>query len=197
MDFKKTTFIKTVVRLEDRPRFLLPEVIFIGRSNVGKSTLINALTSQKKLAKTSSTPGKTRYLNYYMVDHQFSLVDAPGFGYTAYGKQDLERFAELMQPYFVEAKPRLALYLMDSRRDVLESDIQWIRELNRQMNVLLVFTKIDVLNQKEQAALIKQLKTLGLSNEEFAFVSQENQRLVEKLRDLIRSFFPNTKIETP
>jgi GTP-binding protein len=197
MDFKKTTFIKTVVRLEDRPRFLLPEVIFIGRSNVGKSTLINALTSQKKLAKTSSTPGKTRYLNYYMVDHQFYLVDAPGFGYTAYGKQDLERFAELMQPYFVEAKPRLALYLMDSRRDVLESDIQWIRELNRQMNVLLVFTKIDVLNQKEQAALIKQLKTLGLSNEEFAFVSQENQRLVEKLRDLIRSFFPNTKIETP
>jgi GTP-binding protein len=132
-----------------------------------------------------------------MVDHQFYLVDAPGFGYTAYGKQDLERFAELMQPYFVEAKPRLALYLMDSRRDVLESDIQWIRELNRQMNVLLVFTKIDVLNQKEQAALIKQLKTLGLSNEEFAFVSQENQRLVEKLRDLIRSFFPNTKIETP
>jgi GTP-binding protein len=197
MDFKKTTFIKTVVRLEDRPRFLLPEVIFIGRSNVGKSTLINALTSQKKLAKTSSTPGKTRYLNYYMVDHQFYLVDAPGFGYTAYGKQDLERFAELMQPYFVEAKPRLALYLMDSRRDVLESDIQWIRELNRQMNVLLVFTKIDVLNQKQQAALIKQLKTLGLSNEEFAFVSQENQRLVEKLRDLIRSFFPNTKIETP
>jgi GTP-binding protein len=197
MDFKKTTFIKTVVRLEDRPRFLLPEVIFIGRSNVGKSTLINALTSQKKLAKTSSTPGKTRYLNYYMVDHQFYLVDAPGFGYTAYGKQDLERFAELMQPYFVEAKPRLALYLMDSRRDVLESDIQWIRELNRQMNVLLVFTKIDVLNQKQQAALIKQLKTLGLSNEEFAFVSQENQRLVEKLRDLIRSFFPNTKIENP
>ena len=197
MDFKKTTFIKTVVRLEDRPRFLLPEVIFIGRSNVGKSTLINALTGQKKLAKTSSTPGKTRYLNYYMVDHQFYLVDAPGFGYTAYGKQDLERFAELMQPYFIEAKPRLALYLMDSRRDVLESDIQWIRELNRQMNVLLVFTKIDVLNQKQQAALIKQLKTLGLSNEEFAFVSQENQRLVEKLRELIRSFFPNTKIETP
>jgi GTP-binding protein len=197
MDFKKTTFVKTVVRLEDRPRFTLPEVIFIGRSNVGKSTLINTLTGQKKLAKTSSTPGKTRYLNYYMVDHQFYLVDAPGFGYTAYGKQDLDRFSELMQPYFLEAKPRIALYLMDSRREVLESDIQWIRELNRLMNVLLVFTKIDVLNQKEQAALMKQLKTLGLSNKEFAFVSNDNPRLVEKLREQIRSFFPNTKIETP
>ncbi len=197
MDFKKTTFVKTVVRLEDRPRFTLPEVIFIGRSNVGKSTLINILTGQKKLAKTSSTPGKTRYLNYYMVDHQFYLVDAPGFGYTAYGKQDLDRFSELMQPYFLEAKPRIALYLMDSRREVLESDIQWIRELNRLMNVLLVFTKIDVLNQKEQAALMKQLKTLGLSNKEFAFVSHDNPRLVEKLREQIRSFFPNTKIETP
>jgi GTP-binding protein len=192
MDFKKTTFVKTVVRLEDRPRFLLPELIFIGRSNVGKSSLINALTGQKKLAKTSSTPGKTRYLNYYMVDHQAYLVDAPGFGYTAYGKQEMDRFEELMNPYFTEAKPRLALYLMDSRRDVLESDTKFIQSLNRLMNVLIVFTKIDVLNQKEQAALVKQLTTLGLATNDFAFVSRDNPRLIEKLKDQIRSYFPKT-----
>lgn len=189
MDFSKTTFVKTVVRLEDRPRFLLPEMILIGRSNVGKSSLINALTNQKKLAKTSATPGKTRYLNYYNVDHAAYLVDAPGFGFTSYGKQEMARFASLMQPYFSEAKPRLALYLLDSRRDVLTSDIDFIQTLNRQMNVLLVFTKIDVLNQKEQAALMKQLKTLALDSKDFAFVSKDNPRLIEKLKDQIRQYF--------
>jgi GTP-binding protein len=161
----------------------------IGRSNVGKSSLINALTNQKKLAKTSATPGKTRYLNYYNVDHFAYLVDAPGFGFTSYGKQEMARFASLMQPYFSEAKPRLALYLLDSRRDVLTSDIDFIQTLNRQMNVLLVFTKIDVLNQKEQAALMKQLKTLALDSKDFAFVSKDNPRLIEKLKDQIRQYF--------
>lgn len=191
MDFKKTTFIKTVVRLEDRPRFYLPELILIGRSNVGKSSLINALTNQKKLAKTSSTPGKTRYLNYYMVDNTCYLVDAPGFGFTVYGKQEMQRFAALMEPYFVEAKPTLALYLIDSRREVLESDVNFIKDLNSRMNVLMVFTKIDVLNQKEQAALIKQLKVLGLSTKDFAFVSRSNARLLDQLKEQIRSYFPN------
>ena len=188
MDFQKTTFVKTVVRVEDRPRFSLPEIILIGRSNVGKSSLINALTGQKKLAKTSATPGKTRNLNYYMVDHQLYLVDAPGFGYTQYGKQEMQRFAELMQPYFLEAKPKLGLYLMDSRREILETDVQFIQELNRFMNVLIVFTKIDVLNQKEQAALLKQLKTLGLPEQDYAFVSRDNPRLLQKLKVQIKGY---------
>lgn len=196
MDFQKTTFVKTVVRVEDRPRFSLPEIILIGRSNVGKSSLINALTGQKKLAKTSATPGKTRHLNYYMVDHQLYLVDAPGFGYTQYGKQEMQRFAELMQPYFSEAKPKLGLYLMDSRREVLETDVVFIQELNRFMNVLIVFTKIDVLNQKEQAALLKQLKTLGLPTQDYAFVSRDNPRLIQKLKEQIQGYISNTKAKS-
>jgi|694.fasta_scaffold02739_11 GTP-binding protein len=196
MDFQKTTFVKTVVRVEDRPRFSLPEIILIGRSNVGKSSLINALTGQKKLAKTSATPGKTRHLNYYMVDHQLYLVDAPGFGYTQYGKQEMQRFAELMQPYFSEAKPKLGLYLMDSRREVLETDVVFIQELNRFMNVLIVFTKIDVLNQKEQAALLKQLKTLGLPTQDYAFVSRDNPRLIQKLKEQIQGYISNPKAKS-
>ncbi len=196
MDFQKTTFVKTVVRVEDRPRFSLPEIILIGRSNVGKSSLINALTGQKKLAKTSATPGKTRNLNYYMVDHQLYLVDAPGFGYTQYGKQEMQRFAELMQPYFSEAKPKLGLYLMDSRREVLETDVVFIQELNRFMNVLIVFTKIDVLNQKEQAALFKQLKTLGLPTQDYAFVSRDNPRLIQKLKEQIQGYISNPKAKS-
>ncbi len=196
MDFQKTTFVKTVVRVEDRPRFSLPEIILIGRSNVGKSSLINALTGQKKLAKTSATPGKSRRLNYYLVDHHLSLVDAPGFGYTQYGKQEMQRFAELMQPYFSEAKPKLGLYLMDSRREVLETDVVFIQELNRFMNVLIVFTKIDVLNQKEQAALLKQLKTLGLPTQDYAFVSRDNPRLIQKLKEQIQGYISNPKAKS-
>lgn len=192
MDFFKTTFIKTVARLEDRPRLLLPEMILIGRSNVGKSSLINALTGQKHLAKTSATPGKTRYLNYYLVDNTAYLVDAPGFGYTSYGKQDMTRFASLMQPYFTEAKPRLALYLMDSRRDILQTDVEFIQQLNTQMNVILVFTKADQLNQKAKAVLAKQLQALGLSSQDYALVSRETPRLVAKLREQIQTYFPKS-----
>lgn len=192
MDFLKTTFVKTVASLQDRPRLLLPEMILIGRSNVGKSSLINALTGQKHLAKTSATPGKTRYLNYYLVDQQAYLVDAPGFGYTSYGKQEMQRFGELMQPYFTEAKPRLALYLLDSRRDVLQTDVEFIQRLNAQMNVLLVFTKADQLNQKGRAALAKQLQTLGLSTQDYALVSKETPRLIAKLREQIQPYFIKT-----
>jgi GTP-binding protein len=194
MNFQKTTFIKTVVDLKDRPKFVLPEIVFIGRSNVGKSSLINALTKQKKLAKTSATPGKTRYLNYYLVDQQVYFVDAPGFGYTAYGKKDLQRFSQLMQPYFTEAKPKLALYLMDSRRQILEADIGFIKDLNRLMNVLIIFTKIDLLNQKQQAALIKQLTALELLQKDYAFVSRDNPRLLDKLREQLHDFFPKNPL---
>jgi GTP-binding protein EngB required for normal cell division len=84
---------------------------------------------------------------------------------------------------------------MDSRREVLEADIQFIHDLNRLMNVLIVFTKIDVLNQKEQAALIKQLKTLGLESKDFAFVSRDNPRLLDQLREQIKTYFPKTTAE--
>jgi GTP-binding protein EngB required for normal cell division len=123
-------------------------------------------------------------------------VDAPGFGYTQYGKQEMQRFAELMQPYFSEAKPKLGLYLMDSRREVLETDVVFIQELNRFMNVLIVFTKIDVLNQKEQAALLKQLKTLGLPTQDYAFVSRDNPRLIQKLKEQIQGYISNPKAKS-
>jgi GTP-binding protein EngB required for normal cell division len=85
---------------------------------------------------------------------------------------------------------------MDSRREVLETDVVFIQELNRFMNVLIVFTKIDVLNQKEQAALLKQLKTLGLPTQDYAFVSRDNPRLIQKLKEQIQGYISNPKAKS-
>ncbi|MGA0876138.1 MAG: hypothetical protein ACO3QN_04020, partial [Bacilli bacterium] len=81
-------------------------------------------------------------------------------------------------------------YLMDSRRDILQTDVEFIQQLNTQMNVILVFTKADQLNQKAKAALAKQLQTLGLSSQDYALVSRETPRLIAKLREQIQTYFP-------
>lgn len=162
MRFERTTFIKSVVSLTERPPFHLPEIVLVGRSNVGKSSLINALTEQRKLSKVSSNPGKTRYLNYFNVDDQCYLVDAPGFGYTSYGGHDLARFGELMEDFF-HHNPNLkgSLYLIDSRRDWTDEDEslkKWI--LSNKQAVLIIWTKIDLLNQSEKAQLSKKMTNI-------------------------------------
>ena len=85
--FEKSIFVRSAFKLEDLITSNLPEVILCGRSNVGKSSLINSLFNKKKLAKTSSTPGKTRSVNYYLIDDKFYLVDLPGFGYAKISKE--------------------------------------------------------------------------------------------------------------
>ena len=185
IQFKKTTFIKTVVDVRERPSFPLPEIIMIGRSNVGKSSLINAITEQKGLAKTSSKPGKTRFLNYFNVDEKCYLVDAPGFGFTAKGRTDVESFSVLMETYFKEAKPSLALYLIDSRRDISEDDSTFIASMNKEMNVHLVFTKIDKLNQAEMSRLHKLIKVLGIEEDHYTLFTITRKREIDRLKNKI------------
>ncbi len=188
IQFQNTTFVKTVVEVSQRPSFPLPEVIFIGRSNVGKSSLINALTQTKNLAKVSTKPGKTRYLNYFNVDNTFYLVDAPGFGFTLKGKQELAQFAVMMEGYFQIAKPSLGLYLIDGRRGLKEEDIGFIHTLNQSMNILVVFTKMDKLNQSEKATLLKHIKAIGLSEKQAVFTSIDHAKSIQILRHTLQDF---------
>ena len=96
LNFKNATFIKSAPNVDERPPVSLPEVLIVGKSNVGKSSLINALTNKKSLAFTSKKPGHTKLLNYYDIDQKFYLVDAPGYGY-AVGGLDLDRlFGKMM-----------------------------------------------------------------------------------------------------
>lgn len=173
INFLNATFIKSCPNRNEKPQAQKPEVLIVGRSNVGKSSLINALTQKKKLAFTSSKPGHTRLLNYYDIDNKFYLVDAPGYGY-AKGGIDLDRlFAEMMSSYFDNNMDlKLVLILLDARRELSEDDleiVEYVKENN--ISFALVITKYDKVNQKEKSALNRYLKEMGLANEQVFYTS--------------------------
>ena len=158
INFRNVNFVKSAPSASQRPDGLF-DIMFVGRSNVGKSSLINALCSRKDLAFTSSKPGHTRLLNYYNVDDKFYLVDAPGYGYVSKGPKDA--FAEMMEGYFATSKPRLVIFLFDSRRTPQDDDVSFMKYLKEQnIPVLLVLTKADKLNQSEKAAIKKNIAPL-------------------------------------
>ena len=173
INFLNATFIKSCPNRNEKPQAQKPEVLIVGRSNVGKSSLINALTQKKKLAFTSSKPGHTRLLNYYDIDDKLYLVDAPGYGY-AKGGIDLDRlFAEMMSSYFNDNTDlKLVLILLDARRELSEDDLETV-EYVKENNIpfALVITKYDKVNQKEKSALNRYLKEMGLNNEQVFYTS--------------------------
>lgn len=189
MRFNRTTFVKTVVALSERPPFHLPEIVLVGRSNVGKSSLINALTEQKRLSKVSSTPGKTRYLNYYNVDNQCYLVDAPGFGYTAYGGDDVTRFGTLMESFFHEnSYLKGSLFLIDSRREWTEEDDSLLRFMKEQKHSsMIIWTKVDLLKQSELANLKKKITQFPDATVSHIALHQTDQQNLQLVRQWIAS----------
>ena len=169
INFTNATFIKSASKKSEAPGESLPEVLLCGRSNVGKSSFINALTNKKKLAYTSSKPGHTRLLNYYNIDNSFYLVDAPGYGY-AKGGIDLDAlFKKTMDDYLLD-NPHLKLVtvLLDSRRELNEDDVNLINYINeKRIPLFIVFTKVDKINQSEKAKLEKHIKEIDLYLDKF------------------------------
>ena len=133
------------------PNSSFPEYAFIGRSNVGKSSLINALTNNKKLAKTSRTPGKTRLINHYLINETWCLVDLPGYGYAKISKKERKELKTLIQGYFTNRKQLVNTFvLIDSRHEPQKIDVNFINALGTQQHPLsIVFTKIDKLSNMQ------------------------------------------------
>lgn len=129
----------------------LPQVAFSGRSNVGKSSLINSLLGRKKLARVSSEPGKTITVNYYCIDKKLNLVDLPGYGFARRSKTDIAKWSKLTAGYFEENESlRLVLQLIDSRAGITADDRQMLEWLyHYQLPYMLVITKCDKLNKTE------------------------------------------------
>ena len=176
INFNNVTFVKSCPTRKEKPQVIKSEVLIVGKSNVGKSSLINALCNKKKMAFTSSKPGHTRLLNYYDIDNAFYIVDAPGYGY-AKGGLDLDRlFASMMESYFDNNNElKLVLILLDARRELSEDDqeiINFVKESN--VSYFIVITKYDKVNQKEKASLNKHLASEGFNKEQIFYTSSLN-----------------------
>jgi GTP-binding protein len=148
---KDARFISSSPDLKGCPPPTLPEFAFIGRSNVGKSSLINMLAGKKNLAKTSSTPGKTRVINHFMINDAWYLVDLPGYGYAKVSKEKRSEFRLSILEYIGKRNTLFCLYvLIDSRIPPQQVDIKFINWLgNGEVPFIIVFTKTDKLGQSE------------------------------------------------
>ncbi len=160
--FKEQKFVKSVYSIDDLPKLRLPEIVLCGRSNVGKSSFINSLFNRKDLAKISSTPGKTRSINYYQIDNKFYIVDLPGYGYAKVSVTERKKWAKLIEDFFSKSEYiNLVIHILDSRHKPTELDIQ-LNNLLKQLNLPFIFllNKSDKLKQSEFKQAINQLTEL-------------------------------------
>lgn len=149
MLIKKAIFAKSSTVLKECPKPNLPEYAFIGRSNVGKSSLINMLCNNNKLAHTSSTPGKTKLINHFLINENWYLVDLPGYGYAKTGKSNREEFAGIIIDYITKRENLICLFvLVDSRLPIQQIDAEFIQWLGQnEVPFCIVFTKCDKLSK--------------------------------------------------
>jgi GTP-binding protein len=164
------------------PRELLPEIAFLGRSNVGKSSLLNALTRSKRLAFTSSKPGCTTAINFYRIGKQYCFADLPGYGYARVSRETADGWKRLIERYLVERQAlRLSLVLLDARRGWMEKDLElkeWLEYHGRPF--VVVATKVDKLrNQKEQHQCLSGIRNLFPDGELVAFSAITGQGVRE------------------
>ncbi|MDD6727728.1 MAG: ribosome biogenesis GTP-binding protein YihA/YsxC [Eubacteriales bacterium] len=164
MNYNKAVFEKSYGTLSQLPESIEPEIAFAGRSNVGKSSLLNKLFNRKQLARVSSVPGKTVTINFYDVEN-IKFVDLPGYGYAKLSRQELNRFAELMEGYFkTERNIALVVQLIDMRHPLTKDDEGMIRfMIEMDIPFIIVMTKADKLKKKAYEERLK------LSKQELAF----------------------------
>ncbi len=190
--FKNGIFIKSVDKMENRPEKYLNEVLFVGKSNVGKSTLINLLVNNKKLAYTSSKPGHTKLLNYYLINNSFYFVDCPGYGFSSKKGKDYIEYGKIVEDYFNDNKNlKLIVFLLDSRHEPTEDDVDFFNFINNyNYEHIIVMTKCDKLNQSERARILKNLtnKLGDIDDIDVINVSQNDRNSIENLSLLISTF---------
>ena len=160
MVIKSAEFVISNSRVEKCPTTGLPEYAFIGRSNVGKSSLINMLTARKGLAMTSQTPGKTQLINHFIINDAWYLVDLPGYGYARLGKDSRDSLRRMIEDYVLERKELVLLFvLLDCRHDPQKIDLEFIQWLGEEgVPFALVFTKADKLSKGRLAANVEAYK---------------------------------------
>jgi len=166
MKILNAEFITSADCLKNCPDFNLPEVAMVGRSNVGKSSCINALTRRKNLARTSNTPGKTRLINFYKINNDLIITDLPGYGYAKLSKTEQNKWRKNLEEYILKRSSlKAVIHLIDARHDVQNNDIMMRKWLDiNGINVITVATKVDTLSKNEAFKSVKNIeKTFAAS----------------------------------
>lgn len=191
MEIKQAEFKISAVKPEQYPDDGMVEIAFVGRSNVGKSSLINTLTNRRKLVKVSGTPGKTRLINFFTINNEFYFVDLPGYGYAKVSKSEQEKWGGMMEKYLIN-RPQLkkVALLVDSRHKPTGDDVmmyEWIKHYG--YPVLVVATKKDKLKKSElqrSAKVIKETLNLDKSDNLVFFSSLKKEGKEELLEEMFK-----------
>lgn len=193
MPVKEAIFIKSAPELKFCPETDLPEICFAGRSNVGKSSLINALTNRKGLAKTSNVPGKTRAMNYFLIDNTWHLVDLPGYGYAKISKREQERWGLALNEYLLKrTQLQLVVLLVDIRHNPMQSDLDFMFWMaSKDIPFILVLSKADKIGvTKQQAAealLKKKIENMNIETPIYV-ISSEHKKGIDDFYDFLKTY---------
>ena len=157
---KSAAFVVSNTDINKCPKPSLPEYAFIGRSNVGKSSLINMLTNKKGLAKVSGKPGKTQLINHFLINESWYLVDLPGYGYARVSKSKRQEFSQFIKTYLLKRKSLMCLFvLIDSRLTPQEADLEFMQWLaHHKVPFVMCFTKQDKLSKKKRSENLQDYK---------------------------------------
>ncbi|MBS4760649.1 MAG: ribosome biogenesis GTP-binding protein YihA/YsxC [Clostridium sp.] len=187
MIIKKARFITSAAKLSQCPDFNLPEIALLGRSNVGKSSFINGLTNNSKLAKTSNKPGKTRLINLFEFDEKYIVADLPGYGYAKVSKEIQNEWQKNLEEYLLKRDSlKLLVQFIDSRHEIQKNDLQmqeWL--FHHKLDSIVIATKIDLTPKSKIQSKINELKKV--TQREVLPFSTQNNRYNENIIKLIEN----------
>lgn len=186
-------FVTSATKLEECPPASLPEICFAGRSNVGKSSLINTLLNKKNIARTSNVPGKTQQMNYYQIGDEFFMVDLPGYGYAKVPKKERERWGKNIREYLLERDSlRLILHVVDARHDPsqLDEDFFYWMGMNEKPFAVVLSKSDKISKNKVNQAKAKVRRIMKEMNIEVPILpySAESREGIPEITDLINEF---------
>lgn len=200
MEIKSAEFIISNAVVSKCPNTSNPEYAFIGRSNVGKSSLINMLTGKNKLAKTSATPGKTMLINHFLINNEWYLVDLPGYGYAKRSKKDKEKLETMISSYILKRQQMVNLFLLiDSRHEPQKIDMEFMEWLGENgVPFSIVFTKADKLGgsklSQNISSYLKEVKKQWEELPPYFITSSENKTGRQEILDYIEQI--NKEVST-